>query len=80
MIPSNAISYYDYNKSLKTLGLLCKQTRMIKGATQEELADIIGCTKQNISMFETGKNNNALILWWYIKNGLLEVCDKWGVK
>lgn len=63
---------------LASLGEYCRMTRMKKGLLQLDVAKTIGCSQQNISCFERGENNNAIILLWYIKNGLLEVLEKWG--
>lgn len=63
---------------LATLGEYCAMTRIKKGIPQHAVAKEIGCTPQNISSFERGLNNSALILLWYIKHGLLETLEKWG--
>lgn len=63
---------------LASLGEYCRMARMKKGLLQLDVAKDIGCSPQNVSCFERGENNNALILLWYIKNGLLEVLEKWG--
>lgn len=63
---------------LATLGEYCAMTRIKRGISQLAVANEIGCSSQNISSFERGNNNNALILLWYIKHGLLETLEKWG--
>ena len=65
-------------KILSTIGEYCAMTRIKKGIMQNTVAKEIGCTPQNISNFERGLNNSALILLWYIKHGLLETLEKWG--
>lgn len=65
-------------KILSTIGEYCAMTRIKKGIPQNTVAKEIGCTPQNISSFERGLNNSALILLWYIKHGLLETLEKWG--
>ena len=55
----------------KRLGELCQKYRKELGFTQEELAKVLNCTRENISMFENGKNNNANILCWYIIHNML---------
>lgn len=63
---------------LATIGEYCAMTRLKKGISQREVARELGCTSQNVSSFERGNNNNALILIWYIKHGLMETLEKWG--
>ena len=63
---------------LATLGEYCAMTRIKRGIPQTAVAKEIGCTPQNISNFERGLNNSALILFWYIKHGLIETLEKWG--
>lgn len=63
---------------LATLGKYCAITRIKNRITQYAVALEIGCTPQNISSFERGNNNSALILLWYIKHGLMETLKAWG--
>lgn len=63
---------------LATLGEYCAITRIKNRIPQYEVALEIGCTPQNISSFERGNNNSALILLWYIKHGLMETLKAWG--
>lgn len=63
---------------LASLGEYCRMARRNKGLNQYDVAQDTGFTQQNISAFERGENNNALLLLWYIKHGLLEVLEKWG--
>ena len=63
---------------LASLGEYCRMTRKNKGLTQYDVARDTEFTQQNISAFERGENNNAVLLLWYIKHGLLEVLEKWG--
>ena len=39
--------------------------------TQKEVGDCVGYSKENISIFERGLNDNATILCWYMANGVL---------
>ncbi len=55
---------------LRTLGRICQKYRERLGYFQHDVAEEISCSKENVSAFECGRNNNALILYWYIKNGL----------
>lgn len=63
---------------LASLGEYCRMTRKNKGLTQDDVAQDTGFTQQNISAFERGENNNAMLLLWYIKYGLMDVLKKWG--
>lgn len=55
---------------LKEIGQICKNFRIKKGFTQRDVAEDLCYTSENISAFENGRNDNAIILLWYIKNGL----------
>ena len=55
---------------LKALGAACKEFREFDlELTQAQVAEQIGCSKENVSAFECGRNNNARILLWYIEQG-----------
>lgn len=54
-----------YN-NLQKIGEICKDKRQRKGVTQKELADILSYSQANISLFERGKNNNIMILQYYM--------------
>lgn len=55
----------------KTIGALCREHRTnYLHMTQKEVGDCIGYSKENISIFERGLNDNATILCWYIANGV----------
>ena len=55
---------------LKYIGKVCKHFRKSINVTQEKMGKEIGYTASNISSFETGRSNNAIILAWYMINGL----------
>lgn len=65
--------------SLKDLGLRCKQFRVSRGYRQHNVAEDSGYTIENISSFECGRNNNAIILLWYIAHGMTieEIKGNW---
>ena len=52
------------------IGLICKSYRESIGAYQFEVAQDTGYSSLNVSSFENGRNNNMLLLLWYIKKGL----------
>jgi len=52
------------------IGLICKRHRKRMGYTQKDVANQTGYSPVNISSFETGRNNNMLILLWYIAHAL----------
>ena len=58
--------------NLKEIGLMCQEYRKAMGVYQKEIAQDLGCTTQNISAFERGENNNALIYAWYVHHGLYD--------
>jgi transcriptional regulator with XRE-family HTH domain len=53
-----------------TIGQKCANFRRLIGISQQQVADELGYTRTNISMFENGKNYNMTILLWYLKRGL----------
>lgn len=55
---------------LKALGEHCKRLRRTLDIKQMQVAIETGYSLKNISAFENGGNNNALILLWYINHGL----------
>lgn len=59
----------DYKK-LEIIGKQCQIFRLNIGARQTEVAEACGCHFSNVSQFERGKNNNAIILAWYLMQGL----------
>lgn len=55
---------------LKALGVHCKRLRRTLDIKQTQVAIETGYSLKTISAFENGRNNNALILLWYINHGL----------
>lgn len=51
------------------LGRMCAEYRKQIGVTQSEVAREVGCSRSNISAFEHGRTDSALIFLWYIKAG-----------
>ena len=56
--------------SLHELGRRCKQFRVDNGYYQSDVASETGYSVENISAFETGRNDNAKILLWYFEHGM----------
>lgn len=65
---------------LESLGELCRLVRTHRGYTQQDVAEAVGTSNQNISSFERGLNNNAIILLWYVRHGLVEELKYWKVE
>lgn len=66
---------------LHELGRRCKQFRVERGYYQSDVAADTGYSVENISSFETGRNDNARILLWYFMHGMnAEHLFKRGVK
>lgn len=63
------------NNDFKQIASRCKQFRQSLGITQSSIAKDLKMGVANISAFENGKNNNAVIYNWYIERGLLEFID-----
>lgn len=55
---------------LTLIGQECKAFRESLGVPRKLVAEDLGCVVQNIYSFEKGTNNSALILLWYLSNGL----------
>lgn len=53
-----------------TIGRKCAKFRRSIGYSQQQVADELGYSRTNISMFENGRNYNMVILLWYLKRGL----------
>ncbi len=56
--------------SLREVGQRCKQFRIERGYYQMDVAVETGYSVENISAFETGRNDNARILLWYFAHGM----------
>lgn len=56
--------------SLKEVGRRCKKFRIEQGYCQFNVAAETGYSVENISAFETGRNDNARILLWYFSRGM----------
>lgn len=54
------------------IGRCCRDYRVHHlSATQEDVAKECGYSRENVSRFENGKNDNNVIFLWYVKHGLL---------
>lgn len=56
--------------TLIEIGSTCKAFREKLNITQLQVAAELNCSKENISAFETGRNNSATIFAWYVEHGL----------
>lgn len=56
--------------SLRDIGQRCKKFRIERGYYQIDVASETGYSVENISAFETGRNDNARILLWYFAHGM----------
>lgn len=56
--------------SLRDMGRRCKEFRVGQGYYQTDVAADTGYSVENISSFETGRNDNARILLWYFAHGM----------
>lgn len=55
---------------LKIVGRNCRDFRIAHGYHQFDVAAETGYSKENISSFEHGRNDNYRIMLWYIIHGL----------
>lgn len=56
--------------SLREMGQRCKKYRVDHRYYQSDVAEETGYSVENISSFETGRNDNARILLWYLSHGM----------
>lgn len=55
---------------LRHIGQRCKEYRQEQGFLQSDVAKDTGYSKENVSAFETGRNDNSRILLWYFEHGM----------
>ena len=55
---------------MKSVGAFCKAHRENLGLLQRDVANDTGYSIENISSFETGRNDNARIMLWYVAHDL----------
>jgi len=54
------------------VGQCCREYRAHHlGMTQKDVASECGYSRENVSRFENGRNDNTVIFLWYVKHGLL---------
>lgn len=56
--------------SLREIGQRCKEYRIEQGYLQRDVARDTGYSSENVSSFETGRNDNSRILLWYFTHGM----------
>lgn len=54
----------------RRVGAICKKFRESMGCLQSDVAIETSYSKENVSSFETGRNDNYRILLWYLSHGL----------
>ena len=59
---------YNKNSVLASIGKICAGARIANNTTQKEIGDYFNYTRYNISRFERGMCNNAVILLFYMRN------------
>ena len=55
---------------IKEIGERCKRFRIMKSYLQSQVAQEVGCSRENVAAFDNGRNDSAIIFLWYIKKGL----------
>ena len=55
---------------LKEIGRQCQRLRESLGLLQTDIAADLNVSRETISAFETGRNDSAFLLSWYIEHGL----------
>ena len=60
------------NKEYRIAVDVCRTYRQnVLKVTQEQVANDLEYSQENISAFENGRNCNSTIFMWYVKNGIL---------
>lgn len=60
----------------KKIGEYCRNFRNNElKLTQFDVSKQIGYSKENISSFENGRNDNVVIFLWYVNKGLFDYID-----
>jgi transcriptional regulator with XRE-family HTH domain len=62
------------------LGKICQNYRIELGYRQIDVANETGYSKENVSSFENGRNDNCYLLLWYISHGLKYDMIREGMK
>lgn len=53
------------------IGARCRRYRRnVLKIELQDVANTLGYSRENISAFESGRNDNSLILLWYLSQGL----------
>ena len=60
----------DKHILLKNIGKLCQNFRVSIQETQLTMSLDVNYSVESISSFENGRNNNMVLLLWYLSNGL----------
>lgn len=73
------------NDILWLIGGNCQNFRLRNHYTQVGASKEIGCSVENVSGFENGRNDNMLILLWYVSKGMtiqeiLKGVNLYGIK
>lgn len=55
---------------LQYIGKKCKEYRKTQGYRQTDVSNETHYSSENVSSFETGRNDNARILLWYFTHGM----------
>lgn len=56
--------------TLREIGQRCKKYRIEQGYLQRDVARDTGYSSENVSSFESGRNDNSRILLWYFNHGM----------
>lgn len=57
-------------RDLEMIGQACRKFRKDRGITLYEVAKNVCTSMENVSMFESGKNDCATIYNWYLQMGM----------
>lgn len=57
--------------NMEILGARCRRFRKkVLRVELQDVANTIGYSRENICAFESGRNDNSLILLWYLSKGM----------
>ena len=57
--------------TLEYVGSRCRRYRKrVLKTDLREVADTLGYSRENVSAFENGRNDNCMVLLWYLSKGM----------
>ena len=61
---------YHKQDIMDKVSINCQDFRIAQGVTQGDVAREVQCSIENVSAFENSRNDNYIILLWYLNHGM----------